>query len=364
MFKRYRNQEFDMTFWWKKHPKEPTEYAKYITEQLHNLLVSDSIETKKFVNQEIKKYLIIMKSIMLHEVEPKISDEIETKFYNEIINCDLFLKLIRHLPDLEFETRKDIIFLYSLSLRYFNETNSSQTQHFFINPVMISTMLRSTELVIVGNSSRDIFLTLTNMIIESSKYERMCELLLNDEFIWRIFEYCNLPDFEISTEALHIITTVFSIHSEVVSEFFLKGNKTSTCHELTGVNNNATRFIRNVNNLLVNGSYVCKRQITKLLGSLLILRANNKLMMVYINNPENLRLIMTLLGNKSKSLQFEAFNIFKIIVANPEKPLTILQILANNREKLLAHLPKIGMENKDSTFSDEIDYIMQEINSF
>lgn len=61
-------------------------------------------------------------------------------------------------------------------------------------------------------------------------------------------------------------------------------------------------------------------------------------MTVYISNPENLKLMMNLLRDKSRNIQFEAFHVFKVFVANPNKAKPILDILIKNRERLLSFL--------------------------
>jgi calcium binding protein 39 len=58
----------------------------------------------------------------------------------------------------------------------------------------------------------------------------------------------------------------------------------------------------------------------------------------YISNQANLKLMMTLLRDKSRSIQFEAFHVFKVFVANPNKPAPILRILVKNKEKLATFL--------------------------
>ncbi len=47
---------------------------------------------------------------------------------------------------------------------------------------------------------------------------------------------------------------------------------------------------------------------------------------------------MNLLRDKSRNIQFEAFHVFKVFVANPNKPRPIMDILQKNREKLLKFL--------------------------
>lgn len=49
-------------------------------------------------------------------------------------------------------------------------------------------------------------------------------------------------------------------------------------------------------------------------------------------------MMMNLLRDTSANIQFEAFHVFKVFVANPKKPETICQILVNNRDKLIAYL--------------------------
>ena len=64
----------------------------------------------------------------------------------------------------------------------------------------------------------------------------------------------------------------------------------------------------------------------------------------------NLKMMMNLLRDKSRNIQFEAFHVFKVFVANPKKPPQIESILRRNKEKLLTFLK--GFHNdKEGTFS-------------
>lgn len=53
----------------------------------------------------------------------------------------------------------------------------------------------------------------------------------------------------------------------------------------------------------------------QLLGELLLDRANVKVMMRYVSDAYNLRQMMLLLKDSSRSIQFEAFHVFKVILA-------------------------------------------------
>lgn len=52
----------------------------------------------------------------------------------------------------------------------------------------------------------------------------------------------------------------------------------------------------------------------QLLGELLLERSNLKVMVKYVADEENLKLMMNLLKDQSRSIQFEAFHVFKVSV--------------------------------------------------
>ena len=82
----------------------------------------------------------------------------------------------------------------------------------------------------------------------------------------------------------------------------------------------------------------------------------------YISNPDNLKLMMNMLKEKSRNIQFEAFHVFKVFVANPNKPKPILDILLRNQEKLVDFLTKFHTDrSEDEQFNDEKAYLIKQI---
>lgn len=78
---------------------------------------------------------------------------------------------------------------------------------------------------------------------------------------------------------------------------------------------------------------------------------------------ENLKLIMNLLLEKSKNIQFEAFHVFKVFVANPHKSQPIKDILTMNKEKMLKYLKEFHKEREadDEEFAEEKQMLLAEI---
>jgi len=68
-----------------------------------------------------------------------------------------------------------------------------------------------------------------------------------------------------------------------------------------------------------------------------------------------------LLRDKSKSIQYEAFHVFKVFVANPNKPAEISDIIVRNKERLVAFLKQFRNDIEDEQFIREKAYLIKEI---
>lgn len=75
---------------------------------------------------------------------------------------------------------------------------------------------------------------------------------------------------------------------------------------------NYDRFFASYTALVLSKNYVTKRQSLKLLGEILLDRANFNVMTRYIASEANLKMMMNTLRDKSKNIQFEAFHVFKV----------------------------------------------------
>lgn len=133
------------------------------------------------------------------------------------------------------------------------------------------------------------------------------------------------------------------------------------------------QFFTAYKGLILSPNYVTKRQSLKLLGEILLDRANYGIMTRYIASTENLQIIMNTLRDKSRNIQFEAFHVFKVscgwtksgssrlrlindhasqvFVANPNKPPAIANILRKNKDKLLAYLREFHKDREDELFN-------------
>ncbi|GMI26974.1 hypothetical protein TrCOL_g8765 [Triparma columacea] len=111
--------------------------------------------------------------------------------------------------------------------------------------------------------------------------------------------------------------------------------------------------------LLKSPSYITRRLSLKLLGEVLLMRDNFRIMMRYISSRSNLITMMELLRDSKANIQYEAFHVFKVFVANPRKSLEVSKILVMNKEKLVKYLEGFHKEREgEGQFREEKELVI------
>ncbi|KAI9825748.1 MAG: hypothetical protein M1819_000466 [Sarea resinae] len=287
---------------------------------------------------------------------------------------DLLLSLAKYLRRLPFESRKDCQVIFSYVLR-FNPPNSNSNEpialrHVINNkPEVITELCKGYQRNGPGESSSAI--ASGTVLREVLKHDAIAAIILYDEpeaggrarrltnidpevpqtgngVFWRFFDYIDKGTFEVSADAFTTFREILTKHKSLVSQYL------STNFDL---------FFSRYNTILVqSNSYVTKRQSIKLLGEILLDRANYQVMTAYVDRGEHLKLIMNLLRDDRKMVQYESFHVFKVFVANPNKSVAVQRILINNRDRLLRFLPKfLEDRTEDDQFTDEKSFLIRQI---
>merc|ERR1719468_501669 len=185
------------------------------------------------------------------------------------------------------------------------------------------------------------------MLRECINHPELAEIFLHAEYFYDLFKYSELPTFDLASDAFATLRHSLTRHKKLAS-MFLEDNyeKFFTVYEL----------------MLASQNYATRRQYLKLLSDLLLDRSNFCVMAEYILNPHYLKTMMVLLKDSSPSIQFEAFHVFKILVANPTKPEAIVDILTRNKSKLIRLLENfLPDRDSDEQFLQEKEYLLNQI---
>ncbi|KAM5443889.1 Hym1p [Microsporum ferrugineum] len=300
---------------------------------------------------------------------------------------DLLFDLARSIPNLPFEARKDTQTIFSHILRFRPDAStatptvpnaggsSGSISSTSGDPPVISYIVHKRPEILTqlcrGYENNKSAMPCGSILREALKYEVVAGIILYDEsgegerairlneiqpgkkqsgegLFWSFLSWINQSSFEVSADAFTTFRDILTRHKALVAGY---------------LSANFDLFFGRYNNILVlSDSYVTKRQSIKLLGELLLDRANYNVMTAYVDSGDHLKLCMNLLRDDRKMVQYEGFHIFKVFVANPNKSVAVQRILINNRDRLLKFLPKF-LEDRtdDDQFTDEKSFLVRQI---
>ncbi|XP_074605201.1 calcium binding protein Mo25 [Brevipalpus obovatus] len=319
--------------------KNPLDLIKSLQEALLALEKGDKKAEK--ATEDVSKNLVLIKNLLYGSGDIEQQTDIAVaQLAQEMYNSNLLVMLINNMSKIEFEAKKDVAQIFNNILRRQIGTRCPTVEYICTKPELLNILMK-------GYEKHDIALNCGSMLRECARYEALAKIMLYSPDFHNFFSYVEVSTFDIASDAFSTFKELLTRHKLLSSEFLEANYET---------------FFSEFQNLLNSNNYVTKRQSLKLLGELLLDRHNFSVMTRYISNQDNLKLMMTILKDKSRNIQFEAFHVFKVFVANPNKPKPILDILLRNKEKLVDFLTKFQTDRADDDqFNDEKAYLIKQI---
>jgi len=300
--------------------------------------------------QECSRYLDGLKKLL---VGLGATESVITTLTGEIAkkaeSTNFLPLLVKNLEFVEFEAKKDGVQIFTKLLRRAvgqepMERHPTVEYICLKEPKILETLIKGYE----DEHNQVDALNSGMMLRECVKMEPLAKVIVNDEALFDLFfTYVQKPTFDIAADAFSTFKELLTAHKITCAEFLEKSYD---------------RVFSKYKDLLNSENYVTRRQSLKLLGELLLDRANFTIMTKYISDPENLKIMMNMLRDPSKNIQFEAFHVFKVFVANPNKSKPIMDILLRNQSKLVGFLEKFHESRaEDEQFADEKSYLIKQI---
>lgn len=334
----------DMKGLFKSKPRTPVDVVR----QARDLLVyvetgsaSDSRESKREEKMgELSKLIREMKLILYGNSEAEPVAEACTQLTQEFFRENTLRLLINCLPKLNLETRKD-------ATQVVANLQRQQVQSRLVACDYLEANLDLMDILILGYEKADIALHYGAMLRDCIRHQSVARYVLNSQHMKKFFTYIQLPNFDLAADAAATFKELLTRHKSTVAEFLSK---------------NYDWFFADYNSqLLESPNYITRRQAIKLLGDMLLDRSNSAVMTRYVSSRDNLRILMNLLRESSKSIQIEAFHVFKLFAANQHKPPDIINILVANRSKLLRLFADFKTDKEDEQFEADKAQVMKEI---
>lgn len=314
-----------------------------IVEELSRLITGIKVRTKKHLSH-IHTLPPLYNDTHSQECMFGTSDEHPSKenaliIAYEACNTDLITEMIESLGMLDFETRKDVAQIFGAIMRIEDNGVYPGLNYLIAHP-------NAVQFLFEGYENKEIALNCGAMFRECCRHEALASAILSSDLFLELFDRLEEKEFEIASDAFLTFKDLLTRHKAVVAAY---------------LNEHYDEFLEQYQRLLDSKNYVTRRQSVKLLGELLLDRANVKAMMQYVSDVANLKQMMILLKDPSKSIQFEAFHVFKVFVANPNKTRPVIEVLLNNRDKLLGYLEEFQTDREDEQFKEEKEVIIKEI---
>ncbi|XP_038988293.1 calcium-binding protein 39 isoform X2 [Phoenix dactylifera] len=316
----------------------PSDLVKAIRE---SLLALDTKTVAK-AREEAEKNILSMRQMLTGDGEAEPNQEQISQIALEICKEGVLSLFVHKLPSLGWDARKDIVHCWCILLR-------QQVGSGYCCVEYIENHLELLDFLVVCYNNKEIALNCGNMLRECIKYPTLAKYLLESTSFELFFKYVELPNFDIASDALATFKDLLTKHETAVSQFL------SSHYE---------QFFELYEKLLTSTNYVTRRQSLKFLSEFLLETPNSQIMKRYIIEVRYLKIMMALLKDSSKNIQICAFHIFKVFVANPNKPREIIEVLANNHAELLMLLHCLPTSrSEDEQLEEERDLVIKEIES-
>jgi calcium binding protein 39 len=245
----------------------------------------------------------------------KLSAEEAEALLEEFLEADLPALLVELLHCLGFEARKDAMNLCCAILRPgLPRGLERQVTDYFRDHS------RFLEVLIRGASDEATALHCGVILRSCARHKELARAFLEKRLVLDLLSLSAHPNLDISSDAVTSLQAVLLEHKAEAAAW---------------LEENCEAFFRVYNKLLASGNYVLEREALALLSKILRDKTYYHSMIYYVSDVRHLQIVMNLLKEASKTIPLEAFNIFKLFVANPNRPPHIAQILCKNQERLI-----------------------------
>ncbi|KAJ1298583.1 hypothetical protein BS78_01G464700 [Paspalum vaginatum] len=332
-------------------PRTPAEVAQHVSELL--TYIFDNREgcnagkrDPKLEHRmvELSKSIKEMKGILYGNGEEDPCDEACKQLTKEFFkkNIDTFRQIIVCLQYLDLEIQKDVTQVIANLQRQKVDSRLVASDYLEANSDLL-------DILMFGYENMDIAIHYSTLLRDCIRHQVAARHVLESQHFRNFFEYIQFPDFNVQSDIFKTFKELMTRHKSTVAEFFSK---------------NYDWFFAEFNSKLIlsASNYFIRRQAVQLLRDILLERSNTAVMVRYVSSKENLIILMNLLRDQSKAIQVEAFHIFKLFVANKDKPPEIVSILHANRNKLLRFLKDFeSVDKEDKKFEVDKGKVISEI---
>ncbi|KAL4581407.1 hypothetical protein LXL04_017621 [Taraxacum kok-saghyz] len=261
------------------------------------------------------------------------------KLTQEFFKEDILRLLVGYLPYMDPGARQDITHVVANLLRQKVHNRCVGAEYLEKNTDIL-------DLLIPGYDDPETAISFGAILRECVWHQVAARYILESDHMKTFFNYQHDANFDIESDASATFTELLTRHKSTVAEY---------------LNNNYDWFFTEYNKLLESANYITRRNAIKLLGAMLLDRSYSSVMVRYVSSLENMRILMNLLRDSNKTIQVQAFHVFKLFPANQNKPPEIVNVLIANQSKLIRFFSEFTYDKADEQFEADKAQLIREI---
>ncbi|KAD6794405.1 hypothetical protein R6Q59_025080 [Mikania micrantha] len=330
-----------MKGFFKSKPRTPAELVHHLRHLLPytapNPVVRKTKRREKIC--ELTKVILEMRTLLYGDDRLEPAEEACIKLTQEFFKEDTCRMLIASLPYLDPGTRQDITHVIANLQRQRVNGRYPASEYLECNTALLAMLLP-------GCDDSELALSYGAILRECIRHQASAKYILESDHIKMFFRYIQDPNFDIASDAAATFRELLTRHKSTVAEFLTR---------------NYDWFFQEYNSLLESSNYITRRNAVRLLGAMLLDRSNTSVMVRYVSSLDNMRILMNLLRDSNKTIQLEAFHVFKLFPANQKKPQEIVNVLVANKSKLVRFFSDFSFEKADEQFEYDKAEVVKEI---
>mmetsp|Transcript_99926 Transcript_99926/g.188034 ORF Transcript_99926/g.188034 Transcript_99926/m.188034 type:complete len:402 (-) Transcript_99926:112-1317(-) len=232
-----------------------------------------------------------------------------------LLEKDVLASLVAQFHVLDLKARTLVVNIFSVLLRLgLPDGLNDQVLRYLTHHKRLLDML------LEGCHVEQIALHCGLMLRSFIRHKETVQRIFEEQRIFSLVELARHPSFEVSSDAFCSLRQAFLEHKEQAALWLVA---------------NSQDFFWRYHLLLEETNYVGLRQALKLLSDILLDPKLTRVMIPYVCDERHLQIHMNLLRDSSRIVRLEAFHVFKLFVANPQKPLKVQKILVKNKKGLM-----------------------------
>ncbi|KAM2956911.1 hypothetical protein FF2_023984 [Malus domestica] len=291
--------------------------------------------------EELTKAILEIRTVVYGDDDSEPNKDSCAQLTQEFFREDTFRLLIVCLSKLNLGDRQNATHVIANLQRQKVQSRIIALEYLENNIDIMDILIKGYE------DNSDIALSYGAITRECIRHQNIARYVLESDHVKEFFYYIQTPNFDIASDATATFKELMTRHKSTVAEFLSK---------------NYEWFFHEYNSqLLESPNYITKRQAIKLLEDMLLDRTNSDVMVRYVCSLHNMIILMNLLRDPKKTIKLETFQVFKLFVANQNKPPEIVNVLVKNRTKLIRFLNDFTIEKEDEQFEANKAQVINEI---